>query len=182
MKKVLMVLSGLLILVLAACGESATTNVPTVDDVPEYDDSSVDNGDEVYVDNDVADYISHPIVGTWESIGFSRYNDGEWDLDDTFTGSLHYFGADGSFKMFKTGPGGHHWDESLVATEGIYIFQSGEWHYENGFIHINGIMDMQGANPQNTTWYFEYSIEGDNLRTVHDHSPGGRFEYVRVNN
>jgi len=127
------------------------------------------------------DFSSHPIVGTWESIGFSHYYDGNWDLDDTFTGSLYYFGADGSFKMFRTGPGSHHWDDSLVSTDGIYIFQTGVWFYAAGSIHITGYMDMQGENPQRTTWHFEYSVDGNSLHTFHDHSPGGRFEYVRVN-
>ena len=156
---------------------------PVIDVQSGYDfvetNSNEDNND-MQATSDV-DFSSHPIVGTWESIGFSHHIGGNWYLDDTFTGSFDYFGADGSFKMFRTGPGAHHWDENLISENGRYIFQTGVWHYENGLIFITGDIDLQGINPaRNVTWYFEYMVDGNYLRTVHEHSPGGRFEYIRV--
>ena len=82
MKKVLMVLSGLLILVLVACDNASPEEAPTTDDTPTYEAYENDYPVEDIVDDvtyeestdvensDSEGYLYDAFIGSWENVSF----------------------------------------------------------------------------------------------------------------
>ena len=167
MKKVLVVLTSVLILFLVACttelnyeanSYNSESSYSNVGEITYYNDNNSGESEVInyYNDNNLENLS---LVGTWQERGIYRSDlteDGSWVRMTAFY-SFETFAEDGSYRRFTDGKGPHHFDPDFtIPMDGVYITGLGQWSMNNNTLTllVRGVL-----NGGSLTEYFEDTVE-----------------------